>query len=317
MSLVISWLSEALLVVALLALAGGALLAALRARRREREKQWSQRVAQSLLVALLNDEPCRFELPQGAVVGRKRLLAEVVAALRATVYGLNPEPLRALLLAEGVDRWLARQLRWAHGAKRALLLKLAADLPSMPRVVAEAVRHRRSTTRVVCFAVLLVEMAAEPAQILRLAASYAYPFTSVERGEVLALMRHSLLPIAYRPLFESGSENLERLAMALVAQFGIEEAEPYLQAILQRDDREAALRALCLLVQLHRPLPRRLVAPLLDQLTPCERRGLLRRLVHEGYSQRQIAPLFDGEERACYARMAATYKRTLAAALGR
>lgn len=294
----------------LLYLLQGVVRTALIRRCREAERAWMQRSAEILVVALIEGEE-ELALPRCTTLRREELLCELVATLLGAAYGLNPRPLGRMLIAEGVDRWLVRRLHRARGLERARLLKWASELPTLPRVAALAEGYRLDPMREVRFAALLVEMAADPARLLHAVVRYEVPLTPVEVDEVLALLRRSLLPIAYRPLLATENENLQRIALALVAHFAIEEAEPALHHLLRAERTEEALRALRLLVLLHRPLPKRLVVPLLGRVTPQERLRLLRLMVREGVAAEQVRRLFQGEESAYYTRLACTYKRTL------
>lgn len=291
-------------------LLAGLLRDGLRRRRRAAEERWRHCVARELTTSLLDEESaCR--LPRRGVVERERHLAEVAAALIRTIYALNPLRLREMLLAERVDRWLARRVRRSCATERARYLKLAADLPPLPMLLREAVRCRASHSRKVRFCALLVEMAAEPAQLLRLATEFERPFTPIEVAEILALLRRGLLPVAYRPLLESESANLQRLGLALVAEFGIVEAEQELVALLESSEWEVARQSLYLLLMLHRPLPRRVAGRVVQRLTTQERRRLVRFMVREAYNAEQIGRLLGADE-ACYSeRLAASYKRAL------
>ena len=288
----------------------GVVCSALRKRRRAVEEQWRHRVASVLTAALLDDER-PLSVPLQGVVARERLLAEVVAALMRTIYALNPAPLRQLLSEEGVDRWLVRRVQRSRGVERACYLKLAADLPSMPALVGEAVRHRGAKHRAVRFAALLVEMASDPSQLLRLVAEFEEPLTAVEVAEILALLRRGLLPVAYRPLLESESTNLQRVGLALVAEFGIVEAEHELRQLLASADHEVALQSLYLLLMLRCSVPRREGCRVVGRLSARERRRLVRFMVREAYDATQIRRLLGADEARYSERLAGSYKRAL------
>lgn len=291
-------------------LAVGVVCSVLRQRRRAAEEQWRHRVASELTAALLDDER-PLSVPLQGVVARERLLAEVVAALMRTIYALNPAPLRQLLCEEGVDRWLVRRVQRSRGVERACYLKLAADLPSMQALVGEAVRHRGAKHRAVRFAALLVEMASDPSQLLRLVAEFEEPLTAVEVAEILALLRRGLLPVAYRPLLESESANLQRVGLALVAEFGIVEAEHELRQLLASADHEVALQSLYLLLMLRCSVPRREGGVVVARLSARERRRLVRFMVREAYDATQIRRLLGADEARYSERLAGSYKRAL------
>ena len=63
---------------------------------------------------------------------------------------------------------------------------------------------------------------------LRLMAEYPEPFSACEVGEIMAVLRRGMLPIAYEPLIGSPSRNLRIVGLNIVRQFGIEEAQGYI-----------------------------------------------------------------------------------------
>ena len=90
----------------------------------------------------------------------------------------------------------------------------------------------RSRNRYVRFYALMTQLAAEPATSLRRMAEYDYPFSACEVSEIMAMLRRGLLPIAYEPLVGSPNRNLRMVGLGIVRQFGIEEAERLLLAMV-------------------------------------------------------------------------------------
>ena len=171
----------------------------------------------------------------------------------------------------------------------------------------------RSRNRYVRFYALMTQLAAEPATSLRRMAEYDYPFSACEVGEIMAVLRRGMLPIAYEPLIGSPSRNLRIVGLNIVRQFGIEEAERLLLRIVSGDeDPELVREALYTLCALRRPLTRRAVSGRLSAMPPAERKALLRYVVAEGYSPGPLRRLLDERERPYYESLVQTYKRSLA-----
>ena len=108
-------------------------------------------------------------------------------------------------------------------------------LPAGDGIGAEAARYMRSRNRYVRFYALMTQLAAEPATSLRRMAEYDYPFSACEVSEIMAMLRRGLLPIAYEPLVGSPNRNLRMVGLGIVRQFGIEEAERLLLAMVARE----------------------------------------------------------------------------------
>lgn len=281
-------------------------------RRRARERLLVRYSVRQLLLALLTDREEQLVLPVWQAVGRHRLAAELIAELTAVTYGLDPAPIRRIVVRHGIDRWLLERIRHTRGRRRAAWLRLLADLPYRTEVGQAVAAYRSDRSREVRFATLLVELTATPEQALRLVAAFTEPFTSIEVAELLHLLRRGLFPIAYRPLLASSCANLRRVGLAVVAEFGIEEAEREVVGLLRDgSDLPLARQALYVLAALHRPLRRREVGAFVRQMTVGERRSLLRRLAREEYAAAQIRPLVPRSEVAYYEALVGSYKRSL------
>lgn len=284
----------------------------LRGRRRVRDEVMLRRSTQGVVLHLLTDREGLPRLPLERLVGRQRMLALLLARLGAATYGFDPDLFRRLMLHYRLDRYLLRGVRRSWGLRRALYLKRIADLPPLESLRRATRPYLYDSSREVRFAALLVQISAAPHELLRLVASYPQRLTAGEVAELLHLLRRGLLPIAYRPLLSSPNPNLQRVGLALVAQFDIEEADERLLAMLSSpSDRPLSVAALRTLTALHRPLRARAVVLFVRALPPVLRRSLMRRLAHEGYTLRQVQPLFDAEQGVSYARMVESYKRSL------
>ena len=294
-------------------LLGGMAVGRLRRRRRRgRDAVLQRKYLHIVMLALFSggEEAPRFPLLRRA--GARRLLIETVGRLVAATYGLDPAPLRRIVVQYGLDGWLLRRIRFAQGYRRARYLMLLSRLPAGDDIGAEAARYMRSRNRYVRFYALMTQLAAEPATSLRRMAEYDYPFSACEVSEIMAMLRRGLLPIAYEPLVGSPNRNLRMVGLGIVRQFGIEEAERLLLRIVSGDeDPELVREALYTLCALRRPLTRRAVSGRLSAMPPAERKALLRYVVAEGYSPGPLRRLLDERERPYYESLVQTYKRSL------
>ena len=314
-------MTERLLIVytALAALATAVLLAALcvaelRARRRSgRDTVLRSKYLRILMLYLLSGEGPVPRFPLIRRAGARRLLAETVAGLTGVTCGLDAAPLRRVVAEYGLDRWLLGRIRRTFGCRRARSLMLLARLPLDGAVAARTARYARSRNRRVRFQALMVQLSADPSMALRLMAEYPDPFSACEVGEIMAVLRRGMLPIAYEPLIGSPSRNLRIVGLNIVRQFGIEEAERLLLRIVSGDENPELVReALYTLCALRRPLTRRAVSGRLSAMSPAERKALLRYVVAEGYSPGPLRRLLDERERPYCESLVQTYKRSLA-----
>ena len=282
----------------------------LRARRqRSRDAALRAKYLRIVMLYLLAGEGPAPRFPMIRRAGARLLLVETVAGLAGVTYGLDAAPLRRIVAEYGLDAWLLRRTARSRGYRRARCLLLLSRLP----VGAAAADCAARRNRYVRFQSLMVRLAADPSTALRLMAEYPEPFSACEVGEIMAVLRRGMLPIAYEPLIGSPSRNLRIVGLNIVRQFGIEEAERLLLRIVSGDeDPELVREALYTLCALRRPLTRRAVSGRLSAMPPAERKALLRYVVAEGYSPGPLRRLLDERERPYYESLVQTYKRSLA-----
>lgn len=304
-------LQAAVLLAVLPPLAVSVVGAWLACRRRQRDRLLCGCSIRQIVAAQLADPAAEVRLPLRRAVGRRRLLCELLSGLTAATYGLDAGPVRRLVAAYGLERWLLRRIRLSRGCRRARYLKWLADLPVDGPTREAAKRFLGDPCREVRFCALLVRIVGTPEEALRSIAAFGAPLTEGEVAEVLHLLRRGLLPIACRPLLEAPDANLRRLGLAIVEQFGVEEAEAVLLRMVASDEAPLAEAALRVLVSLHRPLRRREVIARVRRMPAAERRALLRLLAREEYAPRSVRALFDAAELPYYDTLVGSYKRQL------
>ena len=208
---------------ALLSLLGAA---ELRARRRRcRDAALRAKYLRIVMLYLLAGEGPAPRFPMIRRAGARLLLVETVAGLAGVTYGLDAAPLRRIVAEYGLDAWLLRRTARSRGYRRARCLLLLSRLPVGAAASDCAARYAASRNRYVRFQSLMVRLEADPSTALRLMAEYPEPFSACEVGEIMAVLRRGMLPIAYEPLIGSPSRNLRIVGLNIVRQFGIEEAE--------------------------------------------------------------------------------------------
>ena len=218
---------------ALLSLLGAAELRA--RRRRSRDAALRAKYLRIVMLYLLAGEGPAPRFPMIRRAGARLLLVETVAGLAGVTYGLDAAPLRRIVAEYGLDAWLLRRTARSRGYRRARCLLLLSRLPVGAAAADCAARYAASRNRYVRFQSLMVRLAADPSTALRLMAEYPEPFSACEVGEIMAVLRRGMLPIAYEPLIGSPSRNLRIVGLNIVRQFGIEEAERLLLRIVSGD----------------------------------------------------------------------------------
>ena len=199
---------------ALLSLLGAA---ELRARRRRcRDAALRAKYLRIVMLYLLAGEGPAPRFPMIRRAGARLLLVETVAGLAGVTYGLDAAPLRRIVAEYGLDAWLLRRTARSRGYRRARCLLLLSRLPVGAAAADCAARYAASRNRYVRFQSLMVRLAADPSTALRLMAEYPEPFSACEVGEIMAVLRRGMLPIAYEPLIGSPSRNLRIVGLNIV-----------------------------------------------------------------------------------------------------
>jgi len=299
---------------AVAAAAATALLAAetWRIRRRKGHADLLQRrYLHIVMSALCADRPTVPHFPLLRRIGSRLLLAETLAGLASMTYGLPTRPLAEITARHRLDTWLLRRARFAQGYRRARYLALLSALPISESISRQAARYIRSRNRYVRFYALMTGLAADPSAALRRMADCTWSFSDTEVAEIVASLRHGMLPIAYRPLVTSASPNLRRVGVSIVRQFGIEEAEPLLSQLLADEQSRTQIDVLHALCTLRRPLLRHEMHDILGRMNSGERRALIRYMARSSYAPGQLQQLFDERECAYYTTIVQSHKRCL------
>lgn len=314
-------------------LAAGAAAARMQRRRRSRrEREWIAACVALLLREQFGGEsgsapgvPALGRMPRRR---RRMILAETMASLVRATSGLDPVPLRRVVKAYRLDRYLLRRAARRRGLSRAYCLALLGTLPLDARAAAGLTRYASSRNRGVRFQTLLARLAADPRPAVRLLADFPGLLSHVECSAVVAMLGRGLLPLAYEPLLGSPNRNLQTLGLCIVRRFGLREAEPTLVALLAEAEAETGAEAvtetqsgacsagmqcevLFTLCSLHGRLTRAAVMRSMERLTPAERRSLLRCMVLEGYSARSLGMLLAAAERPYFEALVNSHKRRI------
>lgn len=300
--------------VVTLLLLTGQVVGLLRARRRvSSDQELRSKYLHIMMLSLMSGQDEVPYFPKMGRLGARMLLAETLAGMAGATSGLDPVLFQRIVERYGLDEWLLARIRFMQGYRRARCLALLSRLPADGVAAAGVVRYLNSDNRYVRFYALTTQLAADPSTALRAMSDYDYPLSSGELAEIMTLLRRGMLPVAYEPLIASPNRNLRMLGMAIVRQFGVEQAEELLLRIVAADESPELVReALYTLCALRRPLSGRRVAASIAAMSAPERKALLRFMAAEGYSPGVIGRLLGKDERPYYESLVQSYKRSLA-----
>ncbi|MEG1700053.1 MAG: hypothetical protein RR270_02100 [Alistipes sp.] len=265
-----------------------------------------------LMMALMTGDEQPPHFPLLASAGARMLLAETVAGVVDVTYGLDTEVLRRIVTHYKIDRYLLRRVRFTSGYRRARCLALIGRLPMTATTADRLTRYSRSASRHVRFQTLMAQLSIAPETALDRIADFGAPLTACEVAEMMALLRRGMLPVAYEPLVASPNRNLRTIGLAIVRQFGIEQAETQLLHVVANDLPELSREALYILCSMHCEVVRREVTTPLAAMSVADRKALLRYMVFEGYSSRVLRRLFAPQELPYSETLVQSFKRCLA-----
>lgn len=281
-------------------------------RRQRRDELLARQYLHIVVLSLMSDEADEPCFPRINTAGGRLVLSETLARLVSSTYGLDAEPLHRILVRAGLQEYLLRRAHRSQGYRRARYLSLLSRLPIDRAAAASAERYTGDAHRAVRFYALMVQLAADPSLAFHLIAAYPDALSAFELSEVMSMLRRGVLPVAYEPLIESPNRNLKSLGMAIVRQFGIEEAEENLLRIAASEEAgELGREALYTLCSMRRPVVRREVIHRVKRMSAPERKALLRYMALEGYSEAALGSLFSGEETPYFESIVLSYKRCL------
>jgi len=210
----------------------------------------------------------------------RRLIAEDIADLVDSTYGLDPAPLRRIVERQRLDVFLLRRIRRNGGYRRAYYLHLLSRMPVDEKTVRAVERYTHSRNRLSYF----------------------------ELSEVLRMLRQNVQPVDYEPLILSPNRNLRMLGLSVVWRFGIEDAEEILLRIVAENRSEESVGAMYVLCTLHSVITRPEVEKFVGGMNPVQRRVLLRYIARQGYSANALQVFIPEEEKRYYVSLVDSYK---------
>lgn len=266
------------------------------------------RIATTLIV----EDVVWSRFPTIELKASKQVLARILADISAATYGTDVAILWSIATENGIDQLLLRKVRRSRGYERAYYISLLASLPLPSGFAARIEPYASDPNPIVRFYSLLIRIRCDSSSALRELANYDHPLTRFELGELIALLRRGLLPVACEPLLTSPNHNLRIVGLNIVREFGVEEATPLLLRIATCDpDTEIAREALYTMVAMRSALTHKEIAKRVASLPNDERHTLCRKLAKAGYSTSTLKRLFTAAEAEYAENLTATYKRTL------
>ena len=237
-----------------------------------------------------------------------RLIAEDIADLVDSTYGLDPAPLRRIVERQRLDVFLLRRIRRNGGYRRAYYLHLLSRMPVDEKTVRAVERYTHSRNRYVRFCALSVQMMADMSALSSKIDAYSHRLSYFELSEVLRMLRQNVQPVDYEPLILSPNRNLRMLGLSVVWRFGIEDAEEILLRIVAENRPEESVGAMYVLCTLHSVITRPEVEKFVGGMNPVQRRVLLRYIARQGYSANALQVFIPEEEKRYYVSLVDSYK---------
>ncbi len=270
------------------------------------------RERERLLAELTGSLICGFGSVRLPRRHKLRCAAETVGMLCTTTSGLDEELMHRIAIDNDLERRLLRRIARSSGYRRAAWLTMLARLPLSPTTAHAVAHHLDSRNPFVRLGALLVMLTSDPSSTRPTLCRYRHRLTALEVSEVMTILRRGRVPVAWRPLLEDSHANLRRIGMAVVRQFGIEEAEEALHKVAEGGDVPLSGEALFTLCLLRRPLHRAARLCRKARLDNARRRSLMRLVAAEGYSHGSLEGVIADHEAEYFTSRVNSYKRMLA-----
>ncbi len=239
----------------------------------------------------------------------KTAATEVITTLSGIIHKLECEQLTNISDSLHLTDYLLEKARKGRAGSRAQALAQLSLIPN-DKITKEQIKpFLEDKNRMVRFFALLATINIDKNNLLHHIASYSWPLTQFEVSQLLNFMRRISPAIAYSPLLESQSYNLNLLGLATVREFGIESAELQLREMVESGHLDSLrCEALYTLAGLHCSISSYSIRNFLKQLSPLKRQRFLRFAASEGYSQRVIDLLADQGESGELHSLISSYK---------
>lgn len=274
--------------------------------RRDAERR--EKYLNSVLWMLFSGTEECAHCPEAMSSRDRRLIAEDIADLVDSTYGLDPAPLRRIVERQRLDVFLLRRIRRNGGYRRAYYLHLLSRMPVDEKTVRAVERYTHSRNRYVRFCALSVQMMADMSALSSKIDAYSHRLSYFELSEVLRMLRQNVQPVDYEPLILSPNRNLRMLGLSVVWRFGIEDAEEILLRIVAENRSEESVGAMYVLCTLHSVITRPEVEKFVGGMNPVQRRVLLRYIARQGYSANALQVFIPEEEKRYYVSLVDSYK---------
>lgn len=189
---------------------------------------------------------------------------------------------------------------------------LLSRLPAGDGIGAEAARYMRSCNRYVRFYALMTQLAPNLRPRCAGWRSTTIPFRPAKCRRSWPCCAAVCCRSPTNRSSAPPNRNLRMVGLGIVRQFGIEEAERLLLAMVAREKvPELGREALYTLCSMRCSLRRREVAGRIASMSRAERKALMRYMAREGYAPAVLRRLFDDRERPYYESLIHSYKRSL------
>ncbi len=287
-----------------------AIAIALHQRRAHNSAEIQRHYLNSILVGSPRSERYIEELTQLAGDQAKERAAELLAELSSIVYRLDPAPLERIATSLRLPEFLLRKASRSYGIRRSRYLWLFAQIPPWgARPEPHIAKLASSPDRMTRFWVLLSAINAERSSAMQLLAAFDSPMTPFEISQLILMLRHGSIVVAYQPMLRSSNANLQRFGLAIVRHFGIESAEQELHEIIaESTDPELRLEALYVTASMQLPLHSPSTTQFVRQMPSLERHRFLRHIATLGYSLQTIKLLTTYHEGEYFSSIINSYK---------
>lgn len=264
---------------------------------------------QVLLVGNTQSERYIEELSTLSGNKNRQAAAEVVAELSHIIYKLDQHTLENITHSLHLTDFLLSQTKKSRGAERTKYLSIFSRIPLAPFDLKQLTPYTHSKDRMIRFYALMAIINADQKNIMFHIARYPAPMTPFEISQLISLLRLGSIAVAYQPMLQSESLNLNLLGVAIVQYFGIESAEHELRKIIDtHTDYSLRRESLYALASMQLLLCSPSICQFVRNMPRIDTQRFLRHIASEGYAQNTINFFVGQHERKYFHSLINSYK---------
>lgn len=262
--------------------------------------------------SLGNEDESGHSLQAKSRLQRKTLI-QAIHSLISHTYDCPKDLIQLIVKQNNLQLYILKQLPHSTALQKYhLLSQLSSIIYDDTTIISQLKSYLNNRNRHIRTNALIAILAAKPSELITIISSLKFELQPLDIIHIIALIRQGSLFVVLEPLFESRNINLQKLALAIVRNFGIDIADKYIYGIISSEKNLTIVDdAIYTLTALKRPLKYKVLRKRVATSSEFQRKRLCRHLSVEGYSLQSIKAILDPAECQYAKRLITSYKGQL------